>query len=147
MMDQKTKDMANGFLERASNKLQEAEEQEKHLHHAESVSAAQECIELSAKAAFLLLQGAYPKTHEFCEEQFETLLKKIPQDVAFHNFPRLYLLHRFWSAFYTTAKYGLEKLGAPAKTLFEKAEAELAIMHAKAWYYAVYHLRDALRAY
>ncbi len=146
-MDQKTKDMANGFLERARNKREEAQAQEKHFDYAESVSAAQECIELSAKATFLLLRGDYPRTHEFSEEQFEPLLEKLPQEVAFRNFPRLYLLHRFWSAFYTTSKYGLEKLGTPAKALFEKSEAELAIRHANDWYGAAEHLRKTLRAY
>jgi HEPN domain-containing protein len=138
----KTQRMAQGFLDRARNKLDEAKKHLEIWHHAESISASQECIELSIKATFLLLQGDYPKTHEFTEEQFEQLLVRVPEQLEYHDFPRLYLLHRFWSGFYTVAKYGYEKLGVPAKDLFKKDEADLAINHADKWYYAATALRD-----
>lgn len=146
-MDEKIQRMAEGFLHRASNKLNEAREQlEKGWSHcAESISASQECIELSAKATFLLLQDEYPKKHQFTEEEFEGILSRIPADLAhYNNFPRLYLLHQFWSHFYTLAKYGYEKLGVPAKDLFEKEEAELAVHHADRWYYAARALFNKL---
>lgn len=132
----KTQSMVQGFLDRARNKLDEAKKHLEAWHHAESISACQECIELSIKATFLLLRRDYPKTHEFTEEQFEELLAAVPEQLIGYNFPRLYLLHRFWSAFYTVAKYGYEKLGVPAKDLFEREEATLAIKHAEKWYYA-----------
>jgi len=121
-MDEKSRKMAEGFLHRASNKLDEAKEQLKKgwHHYAESISASQESIEFSAKATFLVLQEKYRKKHEFTEEEFEGILSRIPTDFAHYNFARLYLLHQFWSHFYTVAKYGYEKFGVPAKDLFEK---------------------------
>jgi len=64
-LDEKTLRMVNGFLKRADHRLEDAKS---HLdkgyeHYAESVSASQECIELSIKSVFLLLQGNYRKTN------------------------------------------------------------------------------------
>jgi HEPN domain-containing protein len=142
MAAKKVERVVEGFVERARVKLDEAQKHQEIFHYAEAISAAQECIELSAKATFLLLRGDYPKTHEFTEEQFEQLLRGIPEHLEYHNFPRLYLLHRFWSGFYTVAKYGYEKLSVPAKDLFKKDEAALAIKHADEWYYAARALMD-----
>ena len=145
-MDKRSRNMAEGFLDRARNKLDEAKEQLKKgwSHYAESISASQECIELSIKASFLVLQDKYPKKHEFTQKEFEEILPRAPADLAHYNFPRLYLLHQFWSRFYTVAKYGYEKLGVPAKDLFRKEEAELAVHHAEEWYYAARTLFDKL---
>ena len=73
----------------------------------------------------------YPKKYEFKEEKFEAILKKIPEKFKYLDFPKLYLYSKFWSNFYTVAKYGLEKLGVGADKLFEKEEAELALKHAE----------------
>jgi HEPN domain-containing protein len=67
--------MAESFLKRAFNKLNEARSSLENHYYAESVSASQECIELSVKAIFLL-QEEYPKRHEFKEEEFEAILKR-----------------------------------------------------------------------
>lgn len=138
--------LADGFLERASNKLADSRSLSQSVRYAEAVSAAQEAIELSAKAAFLLLTPTHPRKHDFTEEEFLALLESIPPMLQHYNFPRLYLLHRFWASFYTTAKYGLEVVGAPAKGLFESPEAELAQRHASAWQSAVVALRASLQA-
>lgn len=124
--------MAESYLKRARNKLDEARNQLKSFHCPESISASQECIELSAKAAFLLLQEKYPRKHEFKEEEFMAVLEKIPHESEFEylNFPQIYLFSRFWSSFYTIAKYGYEKFGVGPEKLFEKEEAELALKHA-----------------
>lgn len=128
----KSIDMAESFLKRARNKLDEARLELKNWHHAESISASQECIELSMKAIFLLLIESYPRRHEFKDEDFEPLLDKIPEDMKkYHNFPRLYLLHKLWSDFYGVSKYGYEKFGLGPEKLFQKEEAELAIKHAE----------------
>lgn len=122
--------MAESFLKRAWNKLDEANRELSNWHYAESISASQECIEMSLKATFLLLTESYPKKHEFKDEEFEPLLDKVPQDLQYHNFPRLYLLHRLWSGFYTVAKYGYDKFATGPEKLFQRDEAELAIKHA-----------------
>jgi len=134
--------MAESFLKRASNKLNEARSSLENHYYAESVSASQECIELSVKAIFLLLQEEYPKRHEFEEEEFEAILKKIPEKLKYLGFPKLYLYSKFWSTFYTVAKYGLEKIGVGPEKLFEKEEAELALKHADKCYYAASMLKN-----
>ncbi|MGC1121171.1 MAG: hypothetical protein WBA22_08755 [Candidatus Methanofastidiosia archaeon] len=79
----------------------------------------------------MVLQEEYPRKHEFKEEEFEAILKKIPDNVEYLNFPKLYLYSKFWMSFYTMAKYGLEILGIGADKLFGKEEAELALKHAE----------------
>ena len=139
-------DLADGFLERASNKLTDSRSFSQSARYAEAVSAAQGSIELSAKAVFLLLTPTHPRKHDFTEEEFLALLASVLPTLNHYNFPRLYLLHRFWASFYTTAKYGLEVIGAPAKRLFEPPEAELAQRHASAWTTAAVALRANLQA-
>jgi HEPN domain-containing protein len=139
-------DLVNAFLERASNKLSDSRTLSQTIRYAEAVSAAQESIELSAKAVFLLLTPTYPRKHDFTEDEFLAVLDRLPPTLEHYNFPRLYLLHRFWASFYTTAKYGLEVVGAPAKKLFEQPEAELAQRHANSWNTAAIALRATLQA-
>jgi len=146
-MDEETKklQMTKGWLERARNKLSEAKEQIKKINYSESISASQECIELSIKSIFLQIQKKYPKRHDFKEEEFEYILNNIPGKLEYLNFSKLYLYSRFWSEFYTVAKYGLEKVGIPPQKLFDKEEAELAIKHADSCYYAASQLNNYLR--
>jgi hypothetical protein len=58
------------------------------------------------------------------------------------EFPKLYLYLKFWSTFYTVAKYGLEKIGVGPEKLFGKEEAELALKHADKCYYAASVLKS-----
>ena len=138
-------EMAESFLKRALNKLGEAKEHLKSWHYPESISASQECIELSIKAIFMLLQEKYPKKHEFSEEEFEAILKKIPERLKYLDFHKLYLYSKFWLSFYTVAKYGLEKIGVGAEKLFEKEEAELALKHAKRCYEGASQLENYIK--
>ncbi len=134
--------IAQGWLERANNKITEAKEHMKYYHYSESISASQECIELSIKSIFILIQKCYPKRHEFKEEEFELILNNIPKKLQNLDLPKLYLYSKFWSEFYTVAKYGLEKIATPAQKLFEKEEAELAIKHADKCYWAAFQLNN-----
>lgn len=143
--EEKTIKLAESWLERARHKLDEAKEHLKPFHYAESISSSQECIELSIKAIFLLLKGKYPKRHEFEEEEFEAILKKVPRKLEYLEFPKLYLYSKFWSNFYTVAKYGLEKIGVGANKLFEKEEAEIALKHAEKCKYAASQLENYVK--
>lgn len=134
--------MAESFLRRAYNKLDEARDHLSKFNYPESISASQECIELSIKSIFLLLQKQYPKTHEFSDDEFAKLLERIPKGVEWRNFPRLFLISKFWSSFYTVAKYGYEKFAVGPEKLFKDDEAKLAIKHADDCYYAADHLRQ-----
>lgn len=141
-----TKEMAESWTKRARNKMDEARTQLKEKYnYPESISASQECIELSIKAIFVLLTNSCPKSHEFKEEEFETVLKKFPERLNI-DCQKLYLYSKFWSEFYTTAKYGLEKLGVGAEKLFEKEEAELALKHADKCHFAATQL-DSYKKY
>ena len=124
-------ELAQSCLKRAYNKIDEARNQLQKYNYAESVSSLQECVELSIKAFFLILGEDFPKTHEFKEQDFIKLLSKIPKELQWYNFSRLYLLSEFWSSFYTIAKYGYEKLEVGANKLFKDKEANLALQHAK----------------
>ena len=123
--------MAESFLHRAWNKLEEARNHLKQWHFPETISSCQECIELSIKAIFLLLGEKYPKKHDFSEEEFEEVLRKIPSELKHLEIPKLYLYSKFWLQFYTVAKYGLERMAVGPEKLFGKEEAELAIKHAE----------------
>jgi len=130
-MNEKSMKMAESFLKRAWNKLNEAREYLKEWKFSESISASQECIELSIKAIYLLLCGKYPKGHKFKEEDFETILENIPEELKYLEIHKLYLYSKFWAEFYTIAKYGLERVGVGADKLFEEEEARLALKHAE----------------
>lgn len=134
----------DGFLSDAGSKFADAQRYESSSRHAAAVQAAQEAMELYAKASFLLLDQQYPRKHDFSEDEFLATLNRLPESMSFLRFPRLYLLHRFWAHFYTTAKYGFEKLEAPPADLFGFEEAGLAIKHAREWQDAAIRLRNAL---
>ena len=85
-IDERSVKMANSFLQRAWHKLDEAKMHLKTLHYPESISASQEVIELSIKAVFLLLTGEYPRKHEFKEEEFESILSKVPEELKYLDF-------------------------------------------------------------
>jgi HEPN domain-containing protein len=130
-ISEKSLHMAESFLSRASHKIDEAEEHLKWMRYPESISSSQECIELSIKAMFLLLTADYPKRHIFKDEEFEALFEKVPKELSYLEFPRLFLCSKFWSSLYEVAKYGDERLGVGPEKLFGKEEAELALTHAK----------------
>ena len=131
MNNTKQIDMAISFLSRAGNKLEEAKTSQKAMHNPESISSSTECIEMSLKAIFLLVTETYPKGHEFSEAEFEVALAKMPEQLEFMNFGRLYLLHKLWSTFDSVAKYGFDTFGVGPEKVFQKDEAALAIKHAE----------------
>jgi len=128
--------MIDSFLRRAKNKLEEAEYNLNRLSYPESISSSQESIEFSVKSLFLLYGVEYSKKHRFEEGEFVKVFGNAPKDVA-----RIFLLSRFWSSFYTVAKYGYERLGIGAEYLFRREEAELALRHAQECYYGVQALK------
>ncbi len=129
--------MAEGMLRRALGRQADAREALTHARNDVSVSNSIEAIEFAAKAAFLFLSVTYPRQHEFNDNQFAALLERIPKEARHFNFPRLFVLYKFWASFYIQAKYGNERLNLAAVDLFERDEAELALKHASAWTAAV----------
>lgn len=145
-ISKKSLDLAGSFLRRCYKKLQEAEEHIKSANYPESISASQECIELSIKAMFLSLAKEYPKRHHFKDEEFEALLEEIPEELRYLDFPRLFLYSKFWARFYETAKYGDERLGVGPEKLFRMWEAELALRHAKECLHAAETLYNHIKS-
>lgn len=137
--------LAESWIERSNNRLQEGRNLTVEGRHAEAVSSFQECIELSIKAIFLLLTDSYPKSHEFKDKEFKDILDKIPKALLHLEFHKLYLYSKFWSNFYTIAKYGLENFSIGAEKLFGREEAELAKLHSEKCYSAAYQLKEYLK--
>ena len=141
----KNRGLATDWLERAKNKLEEGKTSLNNYRHSEAISSFQECIEFSLKSAFLLLLDKYPRDHKFDENEFREVLKEIPESLRSLEFHKLYLYSKFWSSFYTIAKYGLENFGIGAGKLFGSEEAELAQKHADKCYSSSLQLKNYLR--
>ena len=136
--------LAGSWIERASNRLQTGSSLMAERKYAEAVSSFQECIELSIKAIFLLLTDSYPRSHEFKDKEFKDVLDKIPNALVHLEFHKLYLYSKFWSNFYTIAKYGLENFSIGAEKLFGQEETELAKRHSAKCYLAAHQLKGYL---
>ena len=132
---------AEGWIEKAGNQLRAAEDHLQSFRYSEAIEAAQECVELSVKSMLSLLEIEYELKHKWDWEEFTDIAKQIErrqilEKAAEENLyycsrlPRLLLLANLWGDFYLPAKYGFAQYLAPAKDLFEKQEAELAVEHA-----------------
>jgi HEPN domain-containing protein len=148
--------IVEGWIEKASSQLQAAREHLKSpSQYSEAIEAAQECIELSVKSILSLLDIVFPPRHGWEQDKkpFSAIAKQIEErqltdrlsaQYLDHtvNLPRLLFLVNFWAQFYIAAKYGFEaEYLAPAKALFKKEEAELAVQHAQECYQAASRLR------
>jgi len=148
--------MIEGWIDKASNQLQAAKDHSKSIYrYSEAIEAAQECIELSVKSVLSLLEIKFSPSHgwEQDKKQFadiaaqvqeKQLMERLAAQYLDHiiNLPRLLFLANFWAQFYITAKYGFEAGHlAPAKDLFKKEDADLAVQHAEECYQAASHLR------
>jgi len=139
---EKNKNLAESWLKRALNKLEEGKNSVKDSRYSEAISSFQECIELSIKAMFLLLIEEHPKKHGFSEKEFKKILDRIPESLKNFEFHKLYLYQMFWQSFYTIAKYGLENFRIGPDKLFDKEEAEIALKHADKCRFAISQLKN-----
>lgn len=148
-MDDKDRrtEMVQGYLDTARNSKEDAKRHLETGYFSDSVRASQTRIELSAKSMYVLLEVKFTPDHKLVEVEYGQLMKKIPKDLGYVNFPRVLLFANFWAEFYTKAKYGLEILQVPPTKLFEKQEAELALKHAEECYYAANQLRTKVVFY
>jgi HEPN domain-containing protein len=137
---------ADSFLKRAYNKIREAESHLKQFQYSESVSASQESTELSLKALYLDCGLNFAKTHDLKEEEFLKVLKHVPKGSEHYNYPRLFLLGRFWASFYLFSKYGSDHFKVGADKLFKKGEADLALEHARECYSGCSALHSRLKS-
>jgi HEPN domain-containing protein len=130
------------FLNRAGNKLDEAEYHVKKGRYPETVSASQECIELSAKSVCKLLTGDFPKEHWFHPNELWNVLTLIPEELRDLAYSKLYFYYSFWYRFYTTAKYGMDGVDLGPEKLIEVEEAQLALKHARVCRFAAKQLEN-----
>jgi len=124
-------DLACEYITRSLNRLEETKRQIENGRFDTAISAAQESIELSIKSIFLMLRGTHARKHEISDGDFSNILGSIPSELRHLNFARVWLINKFWSNLYTTAKYGSQTLKIGASGLFQKEEAELAYKHAQ----------------
>jgi len=137
--------LANSWLKRAKNKLNEGENLFINHKYSEAISSFQESTEFSLKVILLLLLDKYPKEHKFDDKEFKEVLYRIPEALENLEFHKLYLYSKFWSYFYLTSKYGMENFGIGAERLFEKEEAQLAKKHANKCYFASLQLKNYIQ--
>jgi len=128
----------------------------------EKLRAGQQCVELSVKATFLLLDLALPKVHELSRQQFAEIADRLQQSGVLERLEegglaetiplaRMLFLFNLWGQVYLIAKYGYEdSFLAPPNQIFRIGEAQLALEHAEECLLAARHLAslspDQLRA-
>jgi len=143
--------LAEDFFNRASAKLSEAKRQlQQEFHYDVSVSASQECIELSVKSIFSMLKDDFEPQHKIGANQFVEIWGLIPPEMStFVYIPRLWLLNKFWGDLYQIAKYGndtgelgSDKFKVGASRILKSCEAEFALKHAEEVHLAASHLRS-----
>jgi hypothetical protein len=66
----------------------------------------------------------------------------IPEELKDLAYSRLYFYYSFWFRFYTTAKYGLDRVDLGPEKLFDVEEAQVALKHAKACRFAAKQLEN-----
>lgn len=142
-----------GWVDKAGNHLEAAENHLKSFYrYSEAIQAAQQCVELSVKSILSLLEVEYKLKHRWDRKDFVNIAEQVEcrqildklEEKNLYNcsrLPRLLLLANLWGHFYLPAKYGFARKLAPAQDLFEKAEAELAVKHARECHRAASELR------
>jgi HEPN domain-containing protein len=124
---------AAAFGERVVLRTEDANRHLRGKRYPEAILAVQEALELNAKVIFLATIGEYPKNHIIDERKFGGQIRKVldhtPPTVDEERVVRALFVARFWGAFYTMAKYGMEGLQISPSRLFGKDEARLALAH------------------
>ena len=123
---------ARDFIDRASVALKQSKECLSLREYAVSVLRAQECIELSLKAAVLLIGAEYSSDHDVSgdlvknRDKFPEWFKKKTPIFAFRS-KIANILRKY-------ASYGYERMGATAKELFNEYLTKTLAKHAEEIY-------------
>lgn len=125
-------ELAEGHLERARQELESARNDLEQYRYAKSVHSSQTCMELSMKAIYRFFDEEFTPSHQLKSDEFARVIDLIPENLQYHNYPRLFVLANFWVEFYTISKYGHEKIGISSEKIFKRDEAQLALQHADA---------------
>ena len=131
--------LVEAWLGTASRNLRTAKEHAGFENWGESIQLSyDECIDLSARSALVLLDVDFPEDHRWTYSGMSGIAKQVRQgglltrlDANLVDIPRLLLLANFWGQFYLPVKYGYDNYSlAPPQDLFGEAEAKLAQQHA-----------------
>jgi len=122
-------EVVKDFLGRARETLREAEELLDRIEYALCVSRSQECIELSLKAAVLLTGAKYSTDHDVGGDLIQSY-QRFP-DWFKKKIPRFAVISRAAYVLSMYAKYGYERLQAPASDLFGKHDASCCVDNAR----------------
>jgi len=128
-----SKELAWGFLDRAHKCLEEAK---KHFNNPSrvtdyplSITRAHECVELSLKAALLMVGRRVPHTHDLSDvltgaiDRFPDWFQKEVPSFALHS--------RIMSMVRVYATYGYEPTSTPPKELFNEHYANMCVKNAE----------------
>ncbi len=129
-------EMARQYIQTAREEYDSGCKDLESFRYAKSIRSFQICIEQSLKAVHLILEVEYQRKHSQKEPQFKKLIESVPSKLSHINFPRLFVISKLWSTFYTIAKYGLQDIEVGPHRIFSEKEANLAKEHAWEWYLA-----------
>ena len=121
--------MSSDYFEKARTSLSQAEERLNRLDYSTCTFRAAECIELSLKAALLLLGKIPPHKHDLSDD-LGTAYSELPEWFR-ERAPRFALVSRITSFLRTHATYGYEAMSASPKKLFTEHEAKACIEDAE----------------
>ena len=115
-------------MERAARSLEDAR-RSMYDKHAVSILRAQECIELSLKAAMLAVGERYPTTHDVSDDLLR-IRDKFPKEFR-EKVPKFALWSKIVAWLSGFARYGYERANAPASALFDNHDARVWVAHAE----------------
>lgn len=124
-----TKLMALDYIRRAGRFLKEAQADYEEEDYPTTIRRAQECVELSLKAALRSVAIEYPREHDV-SEALEMLKVKFPDWFSL-KIPEFIVISRDLSKKRGPAMYGYETELRPASDIFSKNDAEEALKSAE----------------
>jgi len=136
-LDKRIEQRIEDFLNKSERSINEAKEIFRgYLSSFPSIiEKAQECVELSLKALFLLVGENYPKDHavgKFLTKNFlETKLKGFPPYLIWEKIPHIRLISNTLADWKNLATYGDEEIDAASNQIFGEDEANFAIKGAE----------------
>jgi len=124
-----TKSMALDYIKRAKRCLKEAKSALEDEDHPMTIRRAQECVELSLKAALRSVAVEYPKEHDV-SDALHMVKNKFP-DWFKKEIPRFMEVSESLTKKRGPAMYGYEAELKPASEIFTKKDAEDAFLSAE----------------
>lgn len=126
-----TEAMAESFISDASYSLEEAKQAVNRGIYHRAVRRAQECVELSLKAALRLLGVEYPRQHEVGELLRVVSVERGLPEWFLSELPAIILVSKRLVENRGPAFYGDEAAFSPPRNLYAKEDAKKAVSDAE----------------